>query len=361
MQWRKEHAVLMLTVIGLGLLARGRISRTALRGSRATGSSPELTRHPVPDLESCLPGSGTRGKFARDLFSPPRDTAPLPLLDLVVPPLETLEGLAPPSAFGPGPAAFGDFLRRPAGVEPVAGLFASEEEEADTVGIDFDEPDAGVDDASRDSEAALARAERLRALGYGSERDGSPARETLTSDERAERTAAYKKLYDWIYAGSLKFGHIHNADRYGLSQRPEEPIEFVEVDPSTGLARFGGQASIPYDRSRVSEFGFADTPANWIELEAFVRDMLLDDTATYASNFPTDDDVAEVPTDEESVVRQARSLAPLSYHTVVFSIPPFDPSIPEGEQAGVATVTATVTSGGRERRARVRRHPRRRI
>ena len=60
---------------------------------------------------------------------------------------------------------------------------------ADAVGIDFDEPATAGDSASQDSDAAIARAERLRALGYGNENGSERTRETLTSDERAERSS----------------------------------------------------------------------------------------------------------------------------------------------------------------------------
>ena len=274
MQWRKEHAVLFVTVIVLGMLARGRLTKTSLRGSRRVGVSPELAAHPIPDLAECLPGEGIkRGNFARDLFRAPRDTSPLPFLALVMPPLETLETLAPPTAFGPGPAAYNLFLRRPLEERaPVAGLFELSQSTSDEfVGIDFEEPKTPEPARSPEVDAERARAERFAALGYTvdtAETNTEPEFDsTLTSEERAERTAAYKRLYDWVYVGSLKFGHIQNEDRYALEARPEDSILFAEVDPSTGLARFGAQAAIEYDRNRVSEFGFADTPANAIELE----------------------------------------------------------------------------------------------
>jgi len=261
-QTRKEQAVLLTTVIVLGLLVQRKLGKTELRGSRRTSPPSEFEPVPVPDLSACLPVSTTAGrsKLGRDLFSAPRDTAPLAYLDLELPPLEKLAGLAPPTAFGPGAAYFGKYLRQPVDVERVDGLFE----------LDAAPDDDFLSDGDLLSESAtdLTRAERegtLSGAGHRATSDRS-SRGTLTSEERSERTAAYKRLYDWIHVGSLRFGHIKNADRYGLAARPEEAIAFAEVDPSTGQARFGGQNAIEYERGRVSEFGFANTEANAIEI-----------------------------------------------------------------------------------------------
>lgn len=258
MQTRKEHAVLLGTVIVLGLLVQGKLGKTALRGTRSTAAAPQLDRLAVPDLSACLPDGAGRAKLGRDLFSAPRDTAPLPYLALQLPPLEQLAGLAPPTAFGPGSAFFGKFLRRPLDVERVEGLF--ELEDGDELQSEAERLSESAADQTRSE-----RADALRGQGYTSS-TGDSSRGTLTSEERSERTAAYKRLYDWIHVGSLRFGHIKNPDRYALGERHEEAVAFAEVDPATGEARFGGQNAIDYERGRVSEFGFADTETNAIEI-----------------------------------------------------------------------------------------------
>lgn len=238
---RREQLVLLLAVAVLGWLLYGNLGSgtPAPRGGRS-GSSVEFVSIAIPDVSLALREEGRKVNFERDLFAPPRDTAPLPLLALDAPPTELLPGLAPPAARGPATRLMGRFLRRDATPTFVPDLFVVEEE-GGALGFD----DSGPGDT-----------------GLGADEVA------LTAEERAERMAGYKRLYDWIRLGNVVFGQIRNADRYDLARRINEPIEFTEIDPATGRERYSGMEPIDYARDRVQEFAFADTPTNRIE---FVR------------------------------------------------------------------------------------------
>jgi len=239
---RQEQIVLIASLALLAWLFHGTMKDpgTGPRSQRG-GSPPELEHHPAPDVARALPADGRDpARLSRHLFEPPRDTRPLPPLGLEPPPLEPLPGLRPPAGAGPAPRLFGRLLRADVTPTLVTGL--------------FDEVEPGGEGE-----------------GEGLERqelDEPPLRwSELSPDERMERIAGYKRLYDWIKIADLKWGRITNRDRYRLAKRPSEAVLFVEFDPLTGLERFPGQQAIAYPRERVEELGFADTIANRIELE----------------------------------------------------------------------------------------------
>lgn len=203
----------------------------------------EFVHHDVPDVSVSLPIPGRDTRFGRDLFSPPRDTAPLPPLVLQLPPIEPLDALRPPGPFGPGARTMNAHLRVRPTSTPVPGLFEVPLA-LDGEGGDEQQPD-------------------LQDVG-----DAAISWRAMTPAQRAERLAAYKRLYDWIEADSeLKFGQIRNKDRYRLRERPQESVLFVQIDPDTGAERWPGLAPVPYEPARVTQFGFADTPINFVELE----------------------------------------------------------------------------------------------
>ncbi|MCP3916714.1 MAG: tetratricopeptide repeat protein [bacterium] len=235
MRIRKEQVVFAVSLLALGWMAKGDLEDTGptrTRGGRRTSSQPaDFRDYPAPNVSLALMDGDRDGEFRRDLFSPPRDTSPLAPLDLVLPPIESLEALRPPAAWGPGPRAMSAHLRER--IEPTAepGLF-------------------DVSDVADDGQDAAAQL---------------PV-DPDDPEARAERIAGYKRLYDSIQLGSLRFGHVRNSDRYDLSGRLDDDILFVEVDPATGLERFPGQDPVPYARERVQTFAFADNTVNWIEL-----------------------------------------------------------------------------------------------
>jgi tetratricopeptide (TPR) repeat protein len=274
---RKEHVVLLGTAALVGYLAWSSLSSTGARTSRAKQSAPPpFAHHAAPDLALAMPEVRESDARTRELFSPPSDTEPLPPLDLVTPPRVSLVPLRPPPEPGPTPKLFGRFLRDDAKPFDAPDLFAQETAGDETA-------DAS---SSTSSSAASTGATRLTSTGgtpgsgQGSSGPGSSAPASagsastgethggpeLSPQERAERVAGYKKLYDWLRKVDLRFGQIRNPDRYELAKHPNEDILFVEFNPATGLPRLPGQAPVPFKRADIAEFGFADTVVNQIEL-----------------------------------------------------------------------------------------------
>src|SRR5690606_12807306 len=85
----------------------------------------------VPDVAQALPTARAAKAGARDLFSPPSDTRPLPPLGLEPPPLAPLDSIAPPPVPGPEARLWGRFLRVPARTVLVPGLFEAADEFAE--------------------------------------------------------------------------------------------------------------------------------------------------------------------------------------------------------------------------------------
>lgn len=239
MEMKKEVAVFLAVAGLLGWRAFGLMSdgSVASRGG-TSGQAKSYSQAAVPDSDLALSSENRLGTLQRDLFSPPRDTTPLPPLDLLAPPLEPLPALAPPSAYGPAARAMGEYLRTPATLRTAPGLFNASSMEP-----------APVEGGSTQGLATVSAA----------------ADAELTVDERLARIEARKKLYDWIVVANLKFGHIQNSRRFDL-KASGEPILFLEIDPSTGKTRFPGQQAVAYEAERVQAFGLADTPANRVEL-----------------------------------------------------------------------------------------------
>ncbi len=184
-----------------------------------------------------MPWERKEGGIGRELFSAPRDTRPLPALRFVAPPLEPLALLRPIPSSGPRPALYGNFLRQKKELRLDTSLFLN---------------DQNVEGSAGTGDQFVVDAELDESL--------------LTPEERQARLASYKANYDSLNLGNLHFGQIYNRNRFSLSERPDEPIEFIEVNPATGLERWPGQAPIVYDRERVQDFAFADNLENRLEL-----------------------------------------------------------------------------------------------
>jgi tetratricopeptide (TPR) repeat protein len=252
---KKEPLVLVGALAIVGLMVYPEIAgKKVMRSSRGE-KAPSLVAQAVPDVATALPRERDSARVERDLFAPPRDTRPLAPLALEEPPLGALPALRPPPEPGVRPALLGRFLRALPTPKNVPGLFVTEVEDAGDFFLE-DEVVAGEESESVDGSTL----EMLKGLGYAG--DDTP----LTPEQREAQIANWKSLYDWvrISEGSPQFGQIRNEDRFGLPQRPQEPIEFLEVIPETGKPRH--DMVIPYGRDRVTEFAFADTVANQIAL-----------------------------------------------------------------------------------------------
>lgn len=244
MNLRKEQVVFALALALLVWMFSGVNSGVVTkRGGGRAGVPPEFVNYPAPDLDQVMSRDRLPVGEERDLFSPPLDTRPLPPLALTLPPVAKLPGIFPPPSPAPAARSVGRLLRRSVPQDAVEGLFAIEGDFA----------------GGEDGDGELSLTEML--IAAGSDRQGP-----MSPEEREEQLAEFRRLYDWVRSGDLRFGRILNPDRYNLAGRPQEALLFVEFIPEQGRERFPGLEAIPIDRDRVDEFGFADTTANRIEL-----------------------------------------------------------------------------------------------
>jgi hypothetical protein len=236
---RKEHVVLIGTIAVLGFCYWRTMGSYEVKAGRIPkAAAPVLERHPAPDTALVLPSGRQLDASRRDLFSPPSDTRPLPPLELVPPPIVALAQLRPPPVPGPGVGLYGKFLRESPTVVDVPDLFVDADDVSDAPG------------------AAAAPAKDVKPT----------AGAAVTPEQIAARIKSHKKLYDWIRIGDFRFGQIRNPERYTLAKRANEDILFVEFNPETGQPKFPGQPPAPVPRKTVSEFDFADTIPNQIEI-----------------------------------------------------------------------------------------------
>ncbi len=237
MALRQEQIVLVGALLLVGYLGYNAAGSGRGRARARAGKPPEFEHHYAPELDAVLAKDRQRGELERALFSPPRDTRPLPPLIFDAPPPIALESLRPAPAPGVAASLFGRFLRGDLLFESASALFEEEE-----LTVDEGTESFAVDSIEED--------------------------EALSPEERMERIAGYKRTYDSINIGQVHFGKILNADRFGLAEREDEAILFQEFDPATGLERWPGSAPIEFDRkTRIQGFEFAKTIENEIELK----------------------------------------------------------------------------------------------
>jgi tetratricopeptide (TPR) repeat protein len=260
---RQEAVLFGVAALALGAASVSLVSggSAELRGSQRAAEAAERTRHVAPDPAVAAPNAAVP-PLERELFLPPRDTAPLPPLELVEPPRARLALLLPPTDPGPEPAAYGKLLRRALAPVELPELFAER---------------AAGDEALED-EAFLGLAggdEPAPARVPGGPKPSTDPLADLTPAERAAVIAGYKTRYDWLQRGpgELWFGRIVNPERYGLELDPAragEPLQFVRLDPETGRETYAnvGAPPIAVERAAVADFGFAETVANELELGA---------------------------------------------------------------------------------------------
>ncbi|MFT7484292.1 MAG: tetratricopeptide (TPR) repeat protein [Candidatus Paceibacteria bacterium] len=233
---RQEQIVLIGTALLLGyfVITTGGESR---RSTSSKAQAPEFEDHYAPDVNLAKPLVREVSALERDLFTAPSDTRPFPPLQFESPLLQPLDVLRPTPSAGPQASLLGRFLRREKQVQDMPDLFLDQETSSDQEATDEFAVDAGMDES------------------------------LMTSEEKQARLAIYRANYDWIDMGSVHYGFIQNADRFGLKDRTKESVEFVEVIPGTGVERWPNQEPIIYERERVKAFEFAGTLDNRIELE----------------------------------------------------------------------------------------------
>ncbi len=242
MALRKEQVVLIGTVAVLGLLVyRSTANKSGLAPTGHKAKSPDLVHQDAPEVALVLPAKRTVDANSRDLFSEPKDTHPLPPLDLVTPPLVPLAALRPPTVPGPEVSLYGKFLRVRWPIVEAPDLFADA---------------ADVSDAPADDQVAAAPAATAK----------SAPGTAMMPEQIAAQLMSRKKIYDWFRSGDYHFGLIKNPERYTLAKRAAENLQFVEFNPDTGQPKFPGQAPAAIPRNTVNDFGFADTIPNQIEI-----------------------------------------------------------------------------------------------
>lgn len=263
MKLRQEPLVFLVCVLVLGSMGYSLLSggETTLRGGGGSSEAAVRARFTAPDSAVAAPSAAVP-PLQRELFLPPRDTSPLPPLELIEPPRERLAVLLPPTEPGPAAAAYGRLLRRALPAVELSELFAEKEQGEVSV-----EDEAFFDLAGKD--------EKKAALVPGGPKPSADPLDDLTPAEKAELIAGYKRRYDWVQRGpgELWFGRIVNSERYGLAldeKRAGEALQFVRLDPATGRETYAniGAPPLSLERAVNADFGFAATVANEIELRA---------------------------------------------------------------------------------------------
>ena len=292
MKINQYQTVFLLAALLLGYWVYSDLQTQRNRSGTRRGDVDELVRYPIPSLKVLPSRDVDVANWPRDLFSAPRDTEPLTPLLFEPPPVELAMVLAPPGLGGPIASQFAPHLRRQPIDETAATLFA---DEAIDVLQGFQGLPAAMDQAKAEELMAQAEVDLSLAVEMLETIDTDEAREALVQIRTSlqgsgleldlpelsasEKISSYRKLHDWIQMPSLLFGRIANADRYRLSENTEEPLLFVEFNPETGQEKYPGQPPIPFDRERISDFGFAETTANSLELAR----VALGDTITPAT------------------------------------------------------------------------------
>ncbi len=262
MRLKQEQTVFLIAVLLLGWMTWDLLGDSGAGArSRKRAREAAFEHFQAPAVDVTLPDGDAPPLLTRELFSPPRDTRPLPPLDLVEPPRAPLAGLLPPTEPGPAPQSYA-LLR-----------FALEPVDLPELFANLGEPDDFQDDLSFLDETEKKRTGSMIAA-LREEVEDDPYRDE-TPAARIARIEGYKSRYDWVARknGVTIFGRIGNEDRFGLvtdPSRSEEELLFVQIDPDTGVEVFGnvGEGMIPEPRSRVDTFGFANTVANEIEIES---------------------------------------------------------------------------------------------
>ncbi|MDG1491609.1 MAG: hypothetical protein P8R43_06930, partial [Planctomycetota bacterium] len=123
---RKEPVVFLIFAALVGWMSKDMISDSGSRSRSSKVRPKDYVSLQAPDVALALSDPARALTLDRDLFSPPSPTSALPPLGVTLPPLEPMSALAPPTGWGPRPALYGEFLRRPerpANAQVLPGLF----------------------------------------------------------------------------------------------------------------------------------------------------------------------------------------------------------------------------------------------
>ncbi len=234
---RKEPVVFLIFAALVGWMSKDMISDSGSRSRSSKVRPKDYVSLQAPDVALALSDRARALTLDRDLFSPPSPTSALPPLGVTLPPLEPMSALAPPTGWGPRPALYGEFLRRPerpANAQVLPGLF-----------------------------------DALEGGGAGRAMDEAPSGELATglSDDpeaRAAQIAGLKKEFDWIYTNKFEFGRLLNENRFELPDLEDPELIFLPVNPATGVPLY--RTPITYVPGRVDEFGLVDNALTEVEV-----------------------------------------------------------------------------------------------
>lgn len=226
----KEQITAVLAGLLAALLGWRLSSWTAPREGRPNkaGVTFEAPRVPVPLAVAVADGDG------RNPLEPPRDTFPLEAMTLELPPRPAVALLAPPTVPGVHVSGWHRFYA----VESLSPGAADEEEAGRT------DPGDVWDEDLPDGEASDE--ELFDGLDVDVQED------------------VWARSYDWVEfrPGDRRWGFIRNPKRFDLRRNPAERLVFERWDPDVG--RFLQKMAI--DQASVSDWGFAKTVSNHIEL-----------------------------------------------------------------------------------------------
>lgn len=232
----KEKIACLVIIVLLGGLAYLKFPQEDIASVRANDEGIKLAKIAVPDLNKMAlsaPKEGTSFR-GRDIFESPRDTTPLPPLALEIPPNPRHSIIAPPLRPSTRVAKWSDFYHVPLKVQ------------------NFEFPNVAADTEKKDADTKPAASA------------GVSGGEDVTA-----RIETYKKLYDWMRPNpnAILFGKIQNPNAFDLGfpkLRDTEQLIFQEVFPETGKMK---GKPVNWVAERVTEYGFADSIANRIELK----------------------------------------------------------------------------------------------
>jgi tetratricopeptide (TPR) repeat protein len=248
---QKEHGLLLATVAVVGLMVAfgGDAERR-----RPLVRAKDKAYQPIPAGRDLFTATQAPADRARDLFRQPTEDSPLPPKALAAPELPAGPVLAPPVPPAPG----------------VARLHLLRQDAAQTTEHAFVEGAEGAAGAAPENgspEAAL-NAGAAGGAGAANPRPGARAAGSPTSPQAGTTAEQAKLKYDWVNRhGSLTWGRIHNPDKFDLPRPvPDEPIRFQTYSLRTDRP-VSGVDWIEIKPEEISDFGFAATLRNFIEIE----------------------------------------------------------------------------------------------
>ncbi len=255
-----KEQVFFLASLGLtGLLGTLLFTEDLRMPSIAHGKPLDLTQLSRREVARAPRGSLKNADWTRtgrEAFREPRDWLPLPPAELERPPLRDPSYVPPPP--------------RPAAGLPRLGIYRIATAVTEHA---FPDENGSTADAPADNAPASVAAPRATtptgaagggAAGTAGAAKSAPTAATAPSPDEVDEL---KKRFDWLdLSTDLKpwYVIIENEDKFGLLERPNEPLKVKRIDPKTNRVIGGGQ--ITRDRVKPGGLHFAATAVNTAEM-----------------------------------------------------------------------------------------------